>query len=229
MRLLALETATRTASVAVVEGTGLADARVLAEREREVATHSDVLLALIDDVLREAGAALAELGGVAVGAGPGSFTGLRIGLATAKGLCFAAGKPLYAVSTLAALALQAGAHGDVAVVPVLDAKKGEVYAGAYRVANDRAPVALADERALPPEALADYVAALDRRAAVLGTGVEAYPDEISARLDVIANTRSTPTAAAVARLALAADEADLAGVAPSYCRLSEAELNWRPR
>ena len=73
-----------------------------------------------------------DLDAVAIGAGPGSFTGLRIGMATAKGIAFAAECPLWAVSSLAALAHAAGRDPDAIVVAVLDARRGEVYAGAYR-------------------------------------------------------------------------------------------------
>src|SRR6266545_2870940 len=104
MAILALETSTFTASVALLAG----DRLITRERGPE-GTHSSDLFALLDQVLREGGVRLTELAGIAVGAGPGSFTGLRIAMATAKGLAFAAGKPLWAVSSLAALALDAAA------------------------------------------------------------------------------------------------------------------------
>lgn len=102
MKLLALDTSTRSATVALTIGDEIA-----AERQREVTTHSEGLLALIDDVLRDGGVPVGDLDGIVCGSGPGSFTGLRIGMATAKGLCFATGKRLYCVESMTALALGA--------------------------------------------------------------------------------------------------------------------------
>src|SRR5678815_4486507 len=120
MKILALDTSTLTAGVAAWE-----EGRVLAERRSRVTTHSDALLAMIDEVLREAGWTPQTADGVACTAGPGSFTGLRIGLATAKGLCFAAGKPLLCIPSLEALAARAP---DGRIAAVMDAHKQEVYA-----------------------------------------------------------------------------------------------------
>lgn len=155
--LLALEASTRVASVALagvpetgdnvagVRGGGLT---VLAEFTTDVRkTHSQRLLPMVDRVLAEAGLRPADLGAVACTTGPGSFTGLRIGLATAKGLAFALNIPAFGVPTLDALAnnlgiLEPGAPAIAAdlVCPVLDARKGQVYAAVYllRPAIDQA-------------------------------------------------------------------------------------------
>lgn len=130
MRILGLDTATLTASVAIVDETGHA----LGDGARTTAGRSADLLVAIDDVCRAAGVAPRELTAIAVGAGPGSFTGLRIGMATAKGIAFAAARPLWAVSSLAAVA-----HGYPLVVAALDARRGEVYAGCYRDGELLAP------------------------------------------------------------------------------------------
>ena len=119
--LLAIETSSMVASVAV------GDVVV----ERPLGGHHDDVVALIDQALAQAGVALADLEAIAVGAGPGSFTGLRIGMATAKGIAFAAGKPLWTASSLAALALDAapGAPAGARRVPGGDARPGGVFAG----------------------------------------------------------------------------------------------------
>src|ERR1700761_5339320 len=104
MIVLALDTATLASAVALWR-----DGQLLAERRRLVTTHSESLLAMIDESLAEAGLRPPQLDGIVCGAGPGSFTGLPIGLATAKGLCLALDKPLVLVSTLAALAARAPA------------------------------------------------------------------------------------------------------------------------
>jgi tRNA threonylcarbamoyladenosine biosynthesis protein TsaB len=219
---LAFDTATPTTSVALLDG-----GEVRAQRERDIQTHGDVLLGLIDDTLRAAGVRIADVGGIAVGAGPGSFTGLRIGLATAKGLCFAGGLPLWTVSSLAALALDAGAPPGTAVVPVLDARKQEVFAAAYRIAADGMPDPLCEARVLAPARLGEILRLVER-AIVLGTGALAYADSISdLGAGVSPGARATPSAASIGRLAdRASPHTDLASVTPAYVRLSEAELQW---
>ncbi|RMH42059.1 MAG: tRNA (adenosine(37)-N6)-threonylcarbamoyltransferase complex dimerization subunit type 1 TsaB [Deltaproteobacteria bacterium] len=225
MKLLAIDTSTWTTSVAVVCPAG-----VVVQRERAVDTHSDVLLALVDDALHAAGMTPADLDGVAVGAGPGSFTGLRIGMATAKGLCFALGVPLWTVSSLAALARDAGPHPGRTVIAALDAKKSEVFAAAYAVGDDRVPHALSDEVVCRPRGLA---AALGNPAApvVVGTAVAAYPDAFAGwDARVAPAARATPSAESVGMLALCgATAADLATAVPHYVRLSDAEINRRDR
>ena len=100
--------------------------------------HAEILLPLVDRVLREAGVALREIEAFAVAIGPGSFTSLRVGLATVKGLAFGTAQPVAAVSSLAALAWSAGAS-EAPLVPLLDARRGEIYAAIYeRKADDLA-------------------------------------------------------------------------------------------
>ena len=126
MKILALDTSTRTASVAVVH-----DGRLLASVEDQVSTHSEKLVLLVDLALRQAELRLSDLDAIACGMGPGSFTGLRIGLSTAKAFCFALAKPLLPVSSLAALARGADVHG--LILAILHAKRDELYAGLYQV------------------------------------------------------------------------------------------------
>ena len=229
MLLLALDTATRTGSAAVWQ-----DGRVLSERRELVTTHSERLLAIVSDVLGDAQKTLPQIDGVAVGAGPGSFTGLRIGMATAKGLCFALDKPLYAVSSLAALALGARAHASDAGAPVLaclDALRDEVFVGIFAPRGDIV-VPLLAEFVLAPEAVGAYLA---RHASawghaplgVIGNGAERY-EAIAARWGRrIGNAAQIPAAAHVAALAAARDASDnVAAIVPSYVRLSEAETQF---
>lgn len=133
MRVLAFDTATSACTVAV-----MAEGRVRSELTLQVPrAHSTRLMPLIAQALEEAGVDRREIDAIAVGVGPGSFTGLRIGLATAKGLAFALEKPVVPVSTLAATAYGTGAQIGL-VVPLLDAKRDRVFAGIY-AAGDRDP------------------------------------------------------------------------------------------
>lgn len=129
--MLALETSTTLGSVA------LGDGGLLAESALSVrATHSETVLDEIDRLFGRAGVAPAELEAVVVGAGPGSFTGVRIAAALAKGLCYARDLPLYAYSSLRALAASVGA---APLCAVFDARRDEVYAAAYREGAGRTP------------------------------------------------------------------------------------------
>jgi tRNA threonylcarbamoyladenosine biosynthesis protein TsaB len=127
MKILALETATLAGSVAVLD-----EERVVGQLLLDVAlTHSERLMAMVDALLAGCAVAPAELGALAVSVGPGSFTGLRVGIATAKGLGFALGLPVAPVPTLDAMA-ELLPFADAPVAPLLDARKGEVYLSLYR-------------------------------------------------------------------------------------------------
>ncbi|HSD91322.1 MAG TPA: tRNA (adenosine(37)-N6)-threonylcarbamoyltransferase complex dimerization subunit type 1 TsaB [Kofleriaceae bacterium] len=212
MKVLGIDSASGLASVAVVD-----DTRVLAEQRSETAGHRADLLVLIDAVCHAAGVTPGELDAVAIGAGPGSFTGLRIGMATAKGIAFAASKPLWAVSTLAAVAhARLTTHPEGLVVAVLDARRGEVYAGAYRLVGGKVTLQ-GEERVLPPAELAAFAATSRREHESLVFVGDAADCEISA----------TPSGVSVAQLALAGGHVDvLVGGVPTYIRPSEAEIRY---
>ncbi len=138
MLLFGLDTATLTLSAALVLREQGVD-RLLARADvPPPAPHSDLLPGLIAKLLAGAGAGVSDLSAFVIGLGPGSFTGLRIGLATAKGLCYAARVPLLGASSLTAMALAAApdaAEGEL-LVPCLDARKGEIYCALFRCRGD---------------------------------------------------------------------------------------------
>jgi tRNA threonylcarbamoyladenosine biosynthesis protein TsaB len=213
-RLLCLDTSTATARVAVLDGAGTVVARARATGER----HSVHVLPLVDEVLRAAGLTPSALDAIACGAGPGSFTGLRVGLAAAKGLALATDKPLLLVSSLEALAFDIAAAapaGPTATpVPCIDAGKGEVYA--------RITVG-AEPWRLTPLALVERLAGLPD-AVVAGNGAERYAAVFDVALAGGARRASVagPTARSIGRLALprlARGEADdLERAVPAYGR-----------
>jgi tRNA threonylcarbamoyladenosine biosynthesis protein TsaB len=226
VKLLALDTATSTAGIAVVDGD-----RVLGEVRHDTAGRGADLLVAIDRLCREAGVAPGELEAIAVGAGPGSFTGLRIGMATAKGIAFAANRPLWAVSSLAALAddaqreLATGQQvAEVVICAALDARRGEVFAGCFR-----GGVAIAAERVLAPRELApwaDEAGAHAQRVWFAGDAIAAHRAALAALEGQWLEAR-TPSGRAVARLALAGARVDVTlGGAPTYIRPSEAEVKY---
>src|SRR6056297_1404685 len=145
-RILAIETATSHQAVALIEGTELKEHRV----QRVRYNHGSSLLQNIDHLLQAQGIEVAEIDLFAVGLGPGSFTGLRVGLATAKALARATDKPIVGVSSLAAIAEgPARANPQATVLATFDARRREVYAAAYRWIDDEL-VSVLDACALSP-------------------------------------------------------------------------------
>jgi len=183
-----------------------------------------VLPSLIRDALDRAGAGWDAVDGLAVSIGPGSFTGLRIGLSVAKGIAFAGDLPIAAVPTLEALAWAAEpAPGDV-VWAVLDARMREVYAASF----ERTESGL--ERRTPDEALAPAALAprLDASAIVVGDAVAAYPDLAAGGAHALSFATHHPRGGIVARLGTAilaaGGAADVGTLEPAYVRASQAEL-----
>jgi tRNA threonylcarbamoyladenosine biosynthesis protein TsaB len=221
--ILAVETSTLTASVAI-----LLDGTITVERESGVNSHAELLLPLIDECLKAAGLQLADLETIAVGAGPGSFTGLRIGMATVKGLCLASGRPLTPVSSLAALAHDFHAVApNTLLVPVLDARRKEVYAGFFH-RQDGILVPAGEEKVLAPEDLAELVAGYGaEQVLICGNGATKYQELIGpiAKLDLAGP--QIPSAAAVAKLAQHIPASlNIASAAPTYVRLPDAQIKF---
>jgi tRNA threonylcarbamoyladenosine biosynthesis protein TsaB len=217
--VLGIDTSTRTAGIALVAD----DRGILVETRHTGEGRSADLLVAIDALCKDAGVAPRALDAVAIGAGPGSFTGLRIGMATAKGIAFAAGRPLWTVSSLAALALDgfAASAGDAPIAAILDARRGEVFAGCFR--SGVIPVPLAPERVLAPGDLAAWIAEIAPGARLCGDALGAHP--MLAALGDRWLPPTTPSGSAVAKLALAGPRADaLLDGAPSYIRPAEAEV-----
>ena len=193
MLILAFDTATDVATSALVS-----DGEVLGERTSRAVT----VLEDIDALLRQAGAHTRELGGIAVGIGPGSFTGVRIGLATARGLALALGVPVAGVSTLDALA--AGAPG---ALPVVDARRGEVF-----VLLEEPRVLTPDQLELASGTICVGSGAVRYRSVLERSGAEIPPDQ---------DDRHVPRARFHAALARAFGPAD--AVEPMYLRVPDAD------
>lgn len=171
MKLLAVDTATTSCGVAVADGRTIVDRHAVISR----VTHSRHLLSIIDDLLRRNRLAVSDMDGFAVTRGPGSFTGLRIGISTIKGLAAATDRPVAGISSLEALAWHFH-ESPVMVCPLIDARKGEVYPCRYRFDNGRI-TALCPEAVLPPD---QAVAGIDQPCIFAGTGVEVCGPAITA-------------------------------------------------
>ena len=222
--ILSIETATGCGSIAVTRGQ-----RLLAEATAQPdVTHSRRLLGTVDWLMQAAGVAWADIDGVAVSLGPGSFTGLRIGMAAAKGLVMAIGVPLLGVSTLDALAL-ACIGTRVQICPVLDARKQEVYAALYQPeGGDGYPSRQSVDEAIHPEALADKI---DRPTVFLGTGVAVYADVFKKNKLIqllpaqLTHPRGLHVGLLAANMLAQGEVMNPATAAPYYVRASEAEIN----
>jgi tRNA threonylcarbamoyladenosine biosynthesis protein TsaB len=192
--------------------------------------HSEELLILVKRAFESSHLGLEDADGIAVSIGPGSFTGLRVGLAAAKGLCLSRAIPLIGVPTLDALASMIGDEA-VPVHAIIDAKRGEVYWASYELRNG-VQRRTGGYEALSPENLAEQ---LTSKALVVGSGVERYKDAIlqSARVPVRLKEPNPqfPSPIAVAILGLERLEAgnidDVGTIEPIYIRPSDAEAKRR--
>jgi tRNA threonylcarbamoyladenosine biosynthesis protein TsaB len=219
MRVLSVETSTLAGGVALLDGDRVVGEYVLDVR----ATHSERLMATIDGALADAGWTIDDVTGLAVAIGPGSFTGLRIGLSTVKGLALARSLPVAAVPTLDAMAA-AVPFAALPVCPVIDARRGEVYASLYRWGGDAFRREW-DYLALAPDELA---ARFDGPVILLGDGAAGIRSPY-ARLAPPAQRGPSP--ACVGQLGLErlrrGETVTAAGLSPLYLRPSQAELKRR--
>ena len=180
MKILALDSSGLVASVAVVEDDGV-NGNLLAEYTVNYKkTHSQTLLPMLDEIARMIELDLNTIDAVAVAAGPGSFTGLRIGSATAKGLGLALDKPLVHVPTVDALAYNL--YGtDRIICPLMDARRNQVYTGIYEFRDNQLSV-IEPQMAVGIEVIAEKLCALGREVIFLGDGVPVFRDVLTEKL-----------------------------------------------
>ncbi|HET7531339.1 MAG TPA: tRNA (adenosine(37)-N6)-threonylcarbamoyltransferase complex dimerization subunit type 1 TsaB [Mycobacteriales bacterium] len=223
MLVLALDTSTRTTTVAVAVSVDVAEAsgsrtRVLAEHADDAPNrHGEVLAPLVDRALRDAGAARADIGLVAVGVGPGPFTGLRVGLVTALGLADALGVPVRGVCSLDAVAAHVGRPWPDGFAVAADARRKEVYWATYRDGRRTSGPAVG--------APADVAAELDPGMTVVGAGAVLYADVFGARR--VDGRAPEPSAGDLA--ALACDEQWVVPAQPMYLRRPDARPPGAPK
>ncbi len=224
MKILALETSAVTASAAVTE-----DERLLAQSfQNSGLTHSATLMPMVSDLLKNTGLALQDMDVIAVAAGPGSFTGVRIGVAAAKGLAWPEDKPCAPCSTLESMAWQC-AHVGGEICAAMDARRNQVYCARFR-AEGGTLTRLTEDRAMGLDELAAEVRAAAALQTLVGDG--AHLVRASLEGQGLPCTLMPPhllyqTAWGVARCALELARGggliSAAAMAPSYHRLSQAE------
>ncbi len=229
MIILGIDTSTNHGSVAIAEGGSLLSESFLPLNS----SYSKTLINSLDDLLKKCKIGINDIDGFAVSIGPGSFTGLRIGLSTCKGFNLATGKPIVPVGTLDAIAesflSDSGVfQSSILLCPILDAKKGEVYASLYK--NEKGVIKkLEDDMAVSPERLCHKI---NEPVIFFGEGIKTYGDFIKNKLNGLAHfyndAQKNSVAASIALLGgkkiERGDIEDSTLLKPRYIRRSEAEI-----
>lgn len=226
MKILALETATMTGSIAI-----LADDTLIAEVRINIrVAHAERLISSIDWLLKNSRVSLEEMDAFAVSIGPGSFTGLRIGLSTVKGLSYATGRPIVPVPTLDALA-KTLPFCSYPVCPMLDARKKEVYTGLYKWEGEVFKKIITETAIRPEELLKE----IKERTVFVGDGAVIYrrliEDAVKDKAVFAPPSKMIPSASSVAEIAAErlreGITVDPVSLRPFYIRKSEAEIHWK--
>ena len=218
MKILALESSAKACSVAILDGETLLGEMFL----QNECTHSENLLPAVYQLLGDVKLCLQDMDRIAVAIGPGAFTGLRIAAATAKGLAYAADKPLVGVSTLEAMVygVKDIAHG--ALCPVIDARRGEIYHALFSVEENKV-TRLIEDRAVSVEQM---FAETKEKLTLLGDGAALCADwarEQGVLFDILPEERIYQRAYGVGLLALTQEGQSVHDVNPVYIRPSSAE------
>lgn len=225
MKILALESSAVAASAAICE-----DGRIIGEAFIHIGlTHSQTLLMLVDQVLEATGLTHADIDIYAVSAGPGSFTGIRIGVATVKGFAFAANKPCYGISTLEAMAWSA-ADCNTLICPIMDARCMQVYTALFQAQED-AIIRLSEDDAIKIAALAELIKQQNKKTVLIGDGAEKFvstlqnegADVYLAPASIRQQHASGVAIAAWQNMRKGTEPIQSEQLVPCYLRLSQAE------
>ena len=224
MRILAFETSAKAASVALTE-----DGKLLGEAYQNTGlTHSQTLMVMAENLLKQCGLTAADLGGIAVAAGPGSFTGVRIGVAAAKGFAWGGELPCWGVSTLEAMAETLGAFEGY-VCPVMDARRSQVYNALFRVHCGEC-TRIREDRAISLQDLGQDLQNLEGPVFLVGDGSILCYNSLLGTVPTLVlppehrmHQRASGVALSAEKLAKAGVPGDGAALQPNYLRLSQAE------
>lgn len=231
MKILAIDTSTMLGGIAIMD-----ESRLIAESRLNVrSTHSERLMTEIEHCLKQSGIKISDIDVFAVATGPGSFTGMRIGVSTVKGFSYATGKPIVSVPTLEALAWNFP-YSRYPVCTMLDARKKEVYTALFKWEGENF-IRLINETSAKPEEFARNALSVtrDEKFIFAGEGVILYRDkiiEVMGEKAIFASPEKTvPSPANVAILGLkkanAGEFSEPISLTPMYIRKSEAEIKWK--
>ena len=224
MLILAFETSAKAASVALLEGD-----KLLSESYQNTGmTHSQTLMVMAEDMLKQCGKTAKDVDAVAVAEGPGSFTGVRIGVAAAKGFAWGREIPCYGVSTLEAMAQSLGIY-DGYICPVMDARRSQVYNALFEA--DRGEITrIREDRAISLDDLAEDVKKLEKPVFLVGDGSILCYNTLLERVPSLVlppehrmHQRAVGVGIIAARQMIAGISGDAAALTPNYLRLSQAE------
>ena len=224
MLILAFETSAKAASVALLEGD-----KLLSESYQNTGmTHSQTLMVMAEDMLKQCGKTAKDVDAVAVAEGPGSFTGVRIGVAAAKGFAWGREIPCYGVSTLEAMAQSLGIY-DGYICPVMDARRSQVYNALFEA--DRGEITrIREDRAISLDDLAEDVKKLEKSVFLVGDGSILCYNTLLERVPSLVlppehrmHQRAVGVGIIAARQIRAGISGDAAALTPNYLRLSQAE------
>ena len=221
--ILAFETSAKAASVALYDG------KLLGEHYQNTGlTHSQTLMVMAEDLLKQCGKTMADVNAVAVAEGPGSFTGVRIGVAAAKGLSWGGQLPCYGVSTLEAMAVSLGIYQGY-VCACMDARRNQVYNALFYV-NQGQLERFSEDRAIALSELKEALLDLDGPIYLVGDGAELAYKHLSAEIEELIlppehrrHQRAVGVAILAAEKQAAGEQGDGNALTPNYLRLSQAE------
>ena len=227
MKLIGIDSSGLVASVAIME-----DNKLVAEYTvNNKKTHSQTLLPMLEEIVKNTGLDMSEIDAIAIASGPGSFTGLRIGAATAKGLGLALKKPIVPVSTVDALAYNM--YGtDALICPIMDARRNQVYTGIYEFVSEECDMKVLKEAcAVPIEEIVTVLNEIGKKVIFLGDGVPVFAEQLKTLMKVPYSFApahlALQKAGCVAGLGMEKFKAgfyeDAAMHSPEYLRLSQAE------
>ena len=224
MLILAFETSAKAGSAALMD-----DKKLLGESYQNTGlTHSQTLMTMAQDLLKSCGHSPQDVTAVAVAAGPGSFTGIRIGVAAAKGYAWGAELPCYGVSTLEAMALQMGVWNGY-ICPVMDARRSQVYNALFRVECGKC-TRIREDRAISLADLGAELQNLSEPIFLVGDGSILCYNTLSESVPSLVlpqehrmHQRASGVALAAREMILRGEPADAAALTPNYLRLSQAE------
>lgn len=229
MRVLGIDTSTPCGGIGLID-----HGKIISDYLLNIpVTHSERLLEAIEMVLKGARFKIENLDGWAISLGPGSFTGLRIGVSTVKGLALATEKPVAGVPTLDVLASQVTPTPHL-ICPILDAKKKEVYAAFYQYDQNHSLKRLTPYQSIRPE---DLIKKIEAPTIFLGEGVNLYGEFIQKSLPtlsifpppILQVSHGSMVAKLGAELLQRGESLDLFNFTPIYVRASEAEMKWRDK
>lgn len=221
MKVLALDTSNRPLSVALLEDESVLASVTLTVHQK----HAEYLLPVIEDLMAKSEVKPADLDRVVVAEGPGSYTGIRIGVTTAKTLADTLNIELVGVSSLRALALNSQREGGL-VWPIFDARNNNVFTGLYRMEKG-VPVSVIEDQHVDFDEFMAKVVALDEPTIVVGDG-QNFADRLDTHFELLTGFDNLPQ---VAKLGMLGEQlapvADITSFVPNYLRLTQAEADWR--